>query len=145
MAIIEHACSTQLGLILTTGILIFLSSCCQLRQIISLGGQRGIFCIFQRVSKGPLKKVVLRCTFCLSVHVQAIVLINQSFFFKVLLILRCKLISLGPSLSPAAKCSYLIFILTAVWFGFPPEIVESCCHCCTSTCLSAASNKETQQ
>ncbi len=84
-----------------------------------LGCQCGRFCIFQRGfwTQFPfisVRGVLPPCTFCLSDHVRAFTLINQS-FYKVLLILRCKH-SGGPSLSPAAKCKNMISILTAVLF-----------------------------
>lgn len=63
--------------------------------------------------------------FCLSDHVHAIILINQK-FFKCFWSCAVSIFSgLWPALvSPAAKCCYLIFTLTALLFTCPRDTGE---------------------
>lgn len=146
MLIIGHACSTQLGLILTTGLLI--SSPLAASWDKSLAGVSAWYIWyfpldFKRAFEYDFHSFLWReccfpCTFCLSDHVHAIVLINQRlfFFFKVLLILRCKHFQ-WVLYSPRSSL-LLDFHTDSTSSLFAPEILERCCDCCASICLSVS-------
>lgn len=150
MLIIGHACSTQLGLILTTGLLI--SSPLAASWDKSLAGVSAWYIWyfpldFKRAFEYDFHSFLWReccfpCTFCLSDHVHAIVLINQRLFFFLKCFWSCAVSIFSGSCTVLAHPCYLIFILTALVVCLPQRYwrdAATAAH--PSVCLSAAENE----